>query len=80
MDDIAGGLVCLAARDTSFAAVMHAPIAKIVAFKRRMKWDFAWVSSSPTTSTATFTARVIPRKDQQNMATGRSTFTASCRA
>ncbi|WP_424114070.1 DUF899 family protein [Roseiarcus sp.] len=34
---IAGGLVRLAARDASFAAVSRAPIAKIEAFKRRLK-------------------------------------------
>jgi predicted dithiol-disulfide oxidoreductase (DUF899 family) len=41
MDAIAGGLVRLAARDMSFAAISRAPIAKIEAFKRRMKWTFA---------------------------------------
>jgi predicted dithiol-disulfide oxidoreductase (DUF899 family) len=40
MNNIAGGLVRLAARDTSFAAVSRAPIAKIDAFKRRMKGTF----------------------------------------
>lgn len=45
MDNIAGALVHLTARDTSFAAVSRAPIAKIQAFKRRMGWDFPWVSS-----------------------------------
>jgi len=45
MDNIAGSLVHLTARDTSFAAVSRAPIAKIEAFKRRMQWSFTWVSS-----------------------------------
>ena len=45
MDNLAGGLIHLAARDTSFAAVSRAPIPKIEAFKRRMQWNFPWVSS-----------------------------------
>jgi predicted dithiol-disulfide oxidoreductase (DUF899 family) len=45
MDNIAGGLIHLTARETSFAAVSRAPIAKIEAFKRRMQWTFPWVSS-----------------------------------
>jgi len=34
----------LKARDVSMAAVSRAPIAKLVAFKERMGWHFAWVS------------------------------------
>jgi len=45
MDNIAGGLIHLTARDTSFAAISRAPIAKIEAFKERMQWTFPWVSS-----------------------------------
>ncbi len=45
MDNIAGSLVHLTARETSFAAVSRAPVAKLEAFKRRMQWIFPWVSS-----------------------------------
>lgn len=45
MDNMSGALVHLPARDTAFAAVSRAPIAKIEAFKKRMRWTFAWVSS-----------------------------------
>jgi predicted dithiol-disulfide oxidoreductase (DUF899 family) len=45
MDNIAGGLIHLTARDTSFAAISHAPIGRIEAFKGRMQWTFPWVSS-----------------------------------
>jgi predicted dithiol-disulfide oxidoreductase (DUF899 family) len=38
--------VHLAARDTSFAAISRASIAKIDAFKARMAWTFPWVSSA----------------------------------
>jgi predicted dithiol-disulfide oxidoreductase (DUF899 family) len=45
MDNIAGSLVHLTARDTSFAAISRAPAAKIEAFKSRMQWTFPWLSS-----------------------------------
>src|SRR5262249_43222801 len=45
VDSVAGSVVHLPARNTAFAAVSRAPIAKIEAFKRRMGWAFPWVSS-----------------------------------
>ena len=45
MDNLNGALVHLAGRDTSFAAVSRAPIARIEAWKKRMEWKFRWVSS-----------------------------------
>lgn len=45
MDNIAGCLIHLTARDTSFATISRALFAKIEAFKRRMQWAFPWVSS-----------------------------------
>lgn len=45
MDNSAGSIVHLGARDTSFVAVSRAPLAKIEAFKRRMGWNFPWLSS-----------------------------------
>jgi predicted dithiol-disulfide oxidoreductase (DUF899 family) len=45
-DHIGGSLVHLAARDVSFAAVSRATYGEIAAFKRRMGWEFEWVSSS----------------------------------
>ena len=44
-DNFGGALVHLAARDTSFAVISRAPIAKIERFKKRMGWDFPWLSS-----------------------------------
>jgi predicted dithiol-disulfide oxidoreductase (DUF899 family) len=38
----------LPARDTAFAAVSRAPLAKLEAFKKRMGWGFRWVSSAET--------------------------------
>ncbi len=44
-DTFNGTVVHLAARDTSFAAISRAPIAKIDSFKKRMGWAFPWLSS-----------------------------------
>jgi predicted dithiol-disulfide oxidoreductase (DUF899 family) len=45
-DHVDGMLPHLAARDTAFAAVSRAPLAKLLAFKERMGWSFPWVSSA----------------------------------
>jgi len=47
-DHFDGALVHLAARDTSFAVVSRAPIEKIARFRKRMGWDFPWLSSFGT--------------------------------
>jgi predicted dithiol-disulfide oxidoreductase (DUF899 family) len=44
-DHFDGALAHLAARDTSFAVVSRAPIAKIERFRKRMGWNFPWLSS-----------------------------------
>jgi predicted dithiol-disulfide oxidoreductase (DUF899 family) len=47
-DNFAGALVHLGARDTSFAVISRAPIAKIERFRKRMGWAFPWLSSYGT--------------------------------
>ena len=54
MGGFAGGLVRLARRDTAFAAVSRPPIAKIDAFKRRMKRALAWPPSFASDFNADF--------------------------
>ena len=44
-DGYNGFAVHIEQRDTSFVAVSLAPIEKLQAFKRRMGWNFPWVSS-----------------------------------
>lgn len=44
-DHLEGSLVHLANRDVSLAVVSRARIAQIEAFKKRMGWNFNWVSS-----------------------------------
>ena len=43
--DNVGHLAHLHARDTSFAVVSRAPLAKIEPFRRRMGWQFPWYST-----------------------------------
>jgi predicted dithiol-disulfide oxidoreductase (DUF899 family) len=62
MDNIAGGLIHLQARDTSFAAVSRAPMTKIQAFKRRMGWTFPWVSSFESEFNYDFQVTLDPAK------------------
>jgi predicted dithiol-disulfide oxidoreductase (DUF899 family) len=45
MDNLAGNVAHLAARDTSFVAISRAPVAKIERFKKRMGWAVPWFSS-----------------------------------
>lgn len=39
-------VVHLKARDTNLVAISRAPLAKLVAFRKRMGWSFDWLSSS----------------------------------
>lgn len=48
MDHLDGVLPHLANRDVTLVAVSRAPLAEIDAFKRRMGWQFPWVSSYGT--------------------------------
>jgi predicted dithiol-disulfide oxidoreductase (DUF899 family) len=41
-----GMIVHLAHRDVTFVAISRAPLAEIEAFRRRMGWQFKWVSSN----------------------------------
>jgi predicted dithiol-disulfide oxidoreductase (DUF899 family) len=45
MDNVAGSVVHLSARNTSFAVISRAPLQKIKSFKKRMGWSFPWLSS-----------------------------------
>lgn len=44
-DNFPGSFAHFAARNTAFAVVSRAPLAKLEAFKKRMGWTFPWFSS-----------------------------------
>jgi len=50
----------LAARDVSFAAISHAPLAEILPFKERMGWNINWVSSHGTSFNRDFHVSFTP--------------------
>jgi predicted dithiol-disulfide oxidoreductase (DUF899 family) len=47
-DHFDGGMVHLNQRDVTMLCVSRAPLERINAYKRRMGWRFAWVSSLPS--------------------------------
>jgi predicted dithiol-disulfide oxidoreductase (DUF899 family) len=47
-DNFNPNVIHLNARDVSFAAVSRAPFEKLETYRRRMGWDFHWVSSGET--------------------------------
>jgi predicted dithiol-disulfide oxidoreductase (DUF899 family) len=62
MDNAAGSIVHLAARDTSFVVVSRAPLHKIEEFKQRMGWQFPWVSSFGTDFNHDFGVTIDPER------------------
>jgi predicted dithiol-disulfide oxidoreductase (DUF899 family) len=62
MDNAAGSIVHLAARDTSFVVVSRAPLQKVEAFKKRMGWQFPWVSSFGTDFNHDFGVTLDPER------------------
>ena len=47
-DAVNGVIPHLHARDVTMVFVSQAPLEKLQAYKRRMRWNFPWVSSAPT--------------------------------
>jgi len=62
MDNVAGSVVHLAARDTSFAVISRAPLQKIESFKKRMGWTFPWLSSFGSDFNYDFRVTLDPEK------------------
>jgi predicted dithiol-disulfide oxidoreductase (DUF899 family) len=73
MDHTDPTLAHLAQRDVAFVAISRAPLAKIEPFKKRMGWQFNWVSSYNTDFNrdyaVTFTKEELARNDIHNFGT-----------
>lgn len=67
-DHFAGAPVHLAARNTSFAVISRAPIAKIERFRQRMGWSFPWLSSFGTDFNYDFQVRLDENHAEYNYA------------
>jgi len=71
-------IVHLKARDVSFAAVSRAPFDRLDAFRERMGWSFAWVSSYGNDFNRDFAVSFTPeelRQDGNNYNFGAIRFT-----
>jgi predicted dithiol-disulfide oxidoreductase (DUF899 family) len=62
MDNAAGSIVHLGARDTSFVVVSRAPLHKIETFRQRMGWQVLWVSSFGTDFNGDFGVTLDPEQ------------------
>ena len=62
-DSFNGALAHLRARDATLVCVSRAPIAKLLAYRKRMGWSFDWVSSDGSDFNLDF--GVSPREAQQ---------------
>jgi predicted dithiol-disulfide oxidoreductase (DUF899 family) len=59
-DGFAGSVAHLEHHDVAFVVVSRAPLDEIVAYKRRMGWDFRWVSSLESSFNYDFHATIDP--------------------
>jgi predicted dithiol-disulfide oxidoreductase (DUF899 family) len=62
MDNAAGSIEHLPARNTSFAVVSRAPLHKLEAFKQRMGWSCTWVSSGDNDFNHDFGVTIDPER------------------
>jgi len=65
-DHFDGTLPHLAARDTSFAVISRAPLAKIERYKKRMGWNFPWLSSFGTSFNYDFQVTIDEAHPENN--------------
>lgn len=61
-DNYSGMVVHLKHRDASFVAVSRAPLGKLEAFRKRMGWNFKWVSSFGNDFNYAFQASFTPEQ------------------
>lgn len=64
-DHFDGAIVHIEQRDVAFAVVSRAPLAEIEAFRRRMGWRFAWLSSHDTDFNQDFHVSFTPGQMQR---------------
>jgi predicted dithiol-disulfide oxidoreductase (DUF899 family) len=69
MDHAEGALMHLVHHDVSFAAVSRAPLAEIEAYRKRMGWNFTWVSAFGSDFNYDFNASFTPDEIANGTAT-----------
>jgi predicted dithiol-disulfide oxidoreductase (DUF899 family) len=65
-DNFNGIIMHLNQRDTTMIAVSRAPFSKLAAYRKRMGWDFKWVSSSGTDFNFDYHVSFTPEEMAQN--------------
>ena len=68
-DHFDGSVVHLAQRDVAFVVVSRAPLDQIEKFKRRMGWDFKWVSSFGSDFNFDYQVSATPEEKSSGKAT-----------
>lgn len=68
-DHFGGALPHLAARNTTLVAVSRAPLGRIEPFKKRMGWNFPWLSSFANDFNFDFQATVDEEQQEYNFQT-----------
>lgn len=66
-DNFNPNVVHLKTRDVSFAAVSRAPFEKLEAYRRRMGWDFHWVSSGETDFNFDYGVSFTPDQQEEDL-------------
>ena len=66
-DNFNPNVIHLQARDVSFAAVSRAPIEDLEDYRRRMGWDFHWVSSGGTDFNFDYGVSFTPEQQDQGI-------------
>jgi predicted dithiol-disulfide oxidoreductase (DUF899 family) len=69
-DSFNGVISHLNAHDASFAVISRAPAARLAEYKKRMGWDFTWVSSGRTEYNDDFGIKNDPQEMQEWLAGG----------
>lgn len=67
-DNFNGAIVHMNQRDVTMVAVSRAPYSALAAYKKRMGWDFKWVSSAETEFNFDFQASFTPEEMTQKKA------------
>jgi predicted dithiol-disulfide oxidoreductase (DUF899 family) len=67
-DSFDSAKIHLTARDTTLVACSRAPLSEIEAFRKRMDWDFHWVSSFGTDFNYNFHVSFTPEEVEKNTA------------
>ena len=67
-DSFDRNVIHIAHRDATLVAVSHAPLAKLIAYRKRMGWSFAWVSSYGSQFNFDFGVAFTPQEVAQKKA------------